>query len=94
LKEKHIHNELCPTGVKNAHPIVVKYDIGANDEPNGHGTIVCKWDKVNEALKDKADTVEAKKIAGILKLSNQTVGDAIANLLVIESILQDLDMSI
>jgi phosphoacetylglucosamine mutase len=73
---------------------VVKYDIGANDEPNGHGTIVCKWDKVNEALKDKADTVEAKKIAGILKLSNQTVGDAIANLLVIESILQDLDMSI
>jgi len=50
LKEKNIHNLLCPTGVKNAHPIVVKYDIGANDEPNGHGTIVCKWDKVNAAL--------------------------------------------
>jgi hypothetical protein len=59
LKERHINNELCPTGVKNAHPIVVRYDIGANDEPNGHGTIVCKWDKVKSALADKMDTLEA-----------------------------------
>jgi len=66
LREKGINNQLCPTGVKNAHPIVVKYDIGANDEPNGHGTIVCKWDKVYEALKDKMDTIEAKKIIAIL----------------------------
>jgi phosphomannomutase len=94
LKEKGINNELCPTGVKNAHPIVVKYDIGANDEPNGHGTIVCKWDKVHSALGDKAQTLEGKKIIGILQLANMTVGDAIANLLMIESILRDLDMSI
>ena len=94
LKERHINNELCPTGVKNAHPIVVRYDIGANDEPNGHGTIVCKWDKVKAALAEKMDTLEAKKIVGILQLSNMTVGDAIANLLLIESILWDLDMSI
>ena len=94
LKSKGINNELCPTGVKNAHPIVVKYDIGANDEPNGHGTIVCKWDRVLSALESKKDTLEAKKIIGILQLSNMTVGDAIANLLLIESILRDLDMSI
>jgi phosphoacetylglucosamine mutase len=94
LKERQINNELCPTGVKNAHPIVVKYDIGANDEPNGHGTIVCKWENVIKALADKMDTLEAKKIIGILQLSNMTVGDAIANLLLIESILRDLDMSI
>lgn len=94
MKEKGIHNELCPTGVKNAHPIVVKYDIGANDEPNGHGTIVCKWDRANEVLKDKMDRVEAQKIVAILSLSNMTVGDAIANLLLIESLLCELDMSI
>lgn len=94
LKEKGIHNELCPTGVKNAHPIVVRYDIGANDEPNGHGTIVCKWDRVNAALEPHRDTLEAKKIKAILQLSNMTVGDAIANLLLIESILRDLDLSI
>lgn len=41
LTEKGVHFELCPTGVKNAHPIVEKYDIGANDEPNGHGTVTC-----------------------------------------------------
>ena len=94
LKEQGIHNRLCPTGVKNAHPIVVEYDIGANDEPNGHGTIVCKWDKVNAALESHKDTLEAKKIKAILRLSNMTVGDAIANLLLIESILRDLDMSV
>jgi phosphoacetylglucosamine mutase len=94
LKERNINNELCPTGVKNAHPIVVRYDIGANDEPNGHGTIVCKWNRVKAALAYKMDTLEAKKIVGILQLSNMTVGDAIANLLLIESILWDLDMSI
>jgi hypothetical protein len=66
LKERNINNELCPTGVKNAHPIVVKYDIGANDEPNGHGTIMCKWDNVKKALAEKMDTLEAKKIIGIL----------------------------
>ena len=40
------------------------------------------------------ETIEAQKIASILKLSNMTVGDAIANLLLIESILRDIDMSI
>jgi phosphoacetylglucosamine mutase len=80
--------------VKNAHPIVVKYDIGANDEPNGHGTVVCKWDRVEKALDEKMDRVEAQKVVAILRLSNMTVGDAQANLLLIESILRDLDLSI
>lgn len=94
LEEKKINNTLCPTGVKHAHPIAHKYDIGANDEPNGHGTVVAKWDKVMAALKGKEDRIEAKKLVAILKLSNMTVGDAIANLLLIESILRDWDMSI
>lgn len=94
LKEKQVNNQFCPTGVKNAHPIVNKYDIGANDEPNGHGTVACKWDKILEAIKDKQDTLEAKKLVAILKLSNMTVGDAIANLLLLESIMRDLDYSI
>jgi|TARA_B110000285_G_scaffold156028_1_gene174110 hypothetical protein len=36
--------------VKNAHPVVQKYDIGANDEPNGHGTVVTKFDKIKPLL--------------------------------------------
>jgi phosphoacetylglucosamine mutase len=73
---------------------VAGFDIGANDEPNGHGTVVCKWHKVNEALKGHEDKLAAKKLKAILELSNQTVGDAIANFLVIEAILRDLDMTI
>ena len=37
-----INTVLVPTGVKNAHPVVQEYAIGANDEPNGHGTICYK----------------------------------------------------
>ena len=59
LESKGITNRLCPTGVKYAHPITKEYDIGANCEPNGHGTIVVKWDKLESVLKDKMQTLEA-----------------------------------
>jgi hypothetical protein len=49
---------------------VLKYDIGANDEPNGHGTVVCKKEKIEEALKGHEDKIEAKKLKAILHLSN------------------------
>ena len=39
LDANSIHHEMVPTGVKNAHPVTQKFVIGANDEPNGHGTI-------------------------------------------------------
>ena len=35
---------MVATGVKNAHPVVQKYVIGANAEPNGHGTIYVNWE--------------------------------------------------
>lgn len=94
LKDKGILQRLCPTGVKNAHPIVEEYDIGGNDEPNGHGTIAGHWPKIHEALQGLEDRVEAKKLISFLSLSNMTVGDAIANMLMIEAILRDLDMSV
>ncbi len=71
-----------------------EYDIGANDEPNGHGTIACKWEKVNKVLEGKPDSIEKRKLIAFLKLSNMTVGDAICNLLMIEAILLDYDWSI
>ena len=44
INDNGITTKMVPTGVKNAHPVVQKYVIGANDEPNGHGTICVKWD--------------------------------------------------
>ena len=93
---KGIYNELCPTGVKNAHPIVQRFDIGANDEPNGHGTVTAHMHKVETALAPylAEGRLEAKKVLQLLRISNLCVGDAIANVLVLEAIMKDLDMSI
>ena len=41
------------TGVKNAHPVIVKYPIGANDEPNGHGTVAYKEKVIMDLLRSK-----------------------------------------
>ena len=84
---------MVKTGVKYAHPVVKNFDIGANDEPNGHGTVAYKPEKLAEALKGN-ESIEAKKLQAILELSNIVVGDSIANLLVMEAIMFDLDMSI
>ena len=94
LKENDINQTMVPTGVKYAHPVTSKYVIGANDEPNGHGTIQVKWDELNDLLKGKEDLLAAKKLVGLLKMSNLAVGDAICNLLMIESVLSDKDFSV
>jgi len=79
--------------VKYAHPVVVNYDIGANTEPNGHGTVAYKMDAIEAALAGN-DSLEAQKLKALLTVSNAVVGDAIANLLVLECILYDLDYTI
>ncbi len=67
--------------------------IGANDEPNGHGTVFVNWPMLETILKDNT-TVACKKLLAFLKLSNIYVGDAIANLFMIEAILRDKGLSI
>ena len=88
LKDKGIKSQLVKTGVKFAEPVVIQYDIGANDEPNGHGTVSYNEDKIAKL------PIEAQKLKSLLSISNRVVGDAIANFLLIEAILYDLDMSI
>ena len=67
----------------------MKFDIGANDEPNGHGTIAADMSKLSRVLEPHRDKIEAKKLLAFLAISNMQVGDAIANLLMLEAILQD-----
>jgi len=93
LAKNDVEYQLVKTGVKHAHPVVVKYDIGANDEPNGHGTVTYNMDRVNEVLADN-DSLAARKLKALLQISNKFVGDSVANMLVMEAILYDLDMSI
>ena len=93
LNDNGINNMLVKTGVKYAHPEVVKYDIGANDEPNGHGTVAYKLDKIKKVLAGNTSAA-ALKLLALCNLSNLVVGDSIANLLLIEAILYDLDYSV
>jgi hypothetical protein len=50
LNNNGIKNQLVKTGVKYAHPVTCQYDIGANDEPNGHGTVAYKKARLDEVL--------------------------------------------
>lgn len=93
LNKNNVKNQLVKTGVKYAHPVVMMYDIGANDEPNGHGTVAYKPERIQEVLGDN-NSLEAQKLKAILAVSNVVVGDSIANMLVMEAILFDMDMSI
>ncbi len=68
--------------------------IGANDEPNGHGTIFINWPAFNELIVGKESDPKVQKLVAFLKMSNIYVGDAISNLLMIEAILRDKGMSI
>ena len=47
-----------------------------------------------EAALDGNNTLEARKLKALLQVSNTVVGDSIANLLLLECIMYDLDMSI
>ena len=94
LDKNKIHVVCVPTGVKNAEPIAHQYTIGANDEPNGHGTVQINWSELDKALEGKEDELACKKLKALLRISNPFVGDAIANLLLIEAILRDKSFSI
>eukprot|EP01135_Chromosphaera_perkinsii_P009344 Nk52_evm20s1737 gene=Nk52_evmTU20s1737 len=93
----------CPvacakTGVKFVHHEALKYDIGVYFEANGHGTVVFS-DKCLAALKsavqsdDQTVAKAAKELQALSDLVNQAVGDAIADMLVIEIILLSQDWS-
>lgn len=61
--EKNDINRKCvPTGVKHATPVQQKYVIGANDEPNGHGTVYVNWPELMQLLEGKEESPAGKKI--------------------------------
>lgn len=71
-----------PTGVKYLHHAAHEYDIGIYFEANGHGAVL-----VNSKIEGD------EELEGFLSLSNQAVGDAIANLLMTEYLLKFYGMT-
>lgn len=76
-----------PTGVKHLHHEAAKFDIGVYFEANGHGTVLFS-ESFTETLKNASPyTPHAKRsidtLYQISQLINQTVGDAISDLLAV-----------
>ncbi|CAH2355553.1 phosphoacetylglucosamine mutase [[Candida] railenensis] len=73
------------TGVKHLHHAAIEYDIGVYFEANGHGTVVFDPEAERKIFAYKGTSDVEKRSISILQeftsLINQTVGDAISDLL-------------
>ena len=89
------------TGVKHLHHKALEYDVGVYFEANGHGTVLFS-DRANAMLRGEGadgaaataacegDAAKLKALAqlrALTELINQTVGDALSDMLMVEAIL-------
>lgn len=86
-----------PTGVKHLHHEAEKYDVGVYFEANGHGTVIFSPQAENKIFGYKGENDEEAEAIKVLqeftKLINQTVGDAISDLLAVLIILKYLQLT-
>ncbi|XP_021369123.1 phosphoacetylglucosamine mutase-like isoform X2 [Mizuhopecten yessoensis] len=82
------------TGVKHLHHRALEFDIGVYFEANGHGTVIFSDNASGQIQKAATDSsLSAKQQEGaaqlctVMDLINQTVGDAISDMLLVEVIL-------
>uniref|UniRef100_A0A5S6R505 phosphoacetylglucosamine mutase n=1 Tax=Trichuris muris TaxID=70415 RepID=A0A5S6R505_TRIMR len=98
LKEELRVPVICtPTGVKHLHAAAKSLDIGIYFEPNGHGTVLFSqkaMDSMWRVIERRSSTpLQQYKATVVLylfsKMINQAVGDAICDLLLVETILRN-----
>ncbi|XP_039760781.1 phosphoacetylglucosamine mutase [Pararge aegeria] len=80
------------TGVKHLHHAALSYDVGVYFEANGHGTVVYSKEAKNVIAKiaEDGDTEERKAadlLLNFIDMTNETVGDAISDLFLVETVL-------
>lgn len=83
-----------PTGVKHLHHRALELEIGVYFEANGHGTVVFKDSVVEKVRRAAIDSgisetrrAAASKLANLVDVINQVVGDALSDMLLVETIL-------
>ena len=83
--------ETTNTGVKHLHHAATKFEVGVYFEANGHGTVLFSDKALKRIGKYEPKSPTQKAALEILKslteLINQTVGDALSDLLLVEVIL-------
>ena len=80
-----------PTGVKHLHHAAEHYDIGVYFEANGHGTVLFSPDTHEKLASHQpitpAQSTSLNHLVNLTQLINQTVGDALSDLLLVEVVL-------
>lgn len=82
--------QCVPTGVKHLHHAAEQYDIGVYFEANGHGTVLFSQttqEKLASHQPSPAQSIHLKHLISLTQLINQTVGDALSDLLLVEVVL-------
>ena len=80
-----------PTGVKHLHHAAQKFAIGVYFEANGHGTVVFSpaaittLQSASPSSPDEANAI--KQLLAFSELINQSVGDALSDMLLVETVL-------
>lgn len=87
-----------PTGVKHLHHAAMRFDVGVYFEANGHGTVLFS-PGAQRAIRDHEPKSPAQQtaldtLAAVNDLINQTVGDAISDMLLVEVILAHKDWTV
>lgn len=83
--------EFADTGVKNLHKKALKYDFGIYFEANGHGTIWISSKARSLVENGGHEVAELKQLMAIL---NNYTGDAISDILIVETILRHYDWDV
>ncbi|PPR05709.1 hypothetical protein CVT26_008950 [Gymnopilus dilepis] len=80
-----------PTGVKHLHHAAEHYDIGVYFEANGHGTVLFSQSTQDKFAKHEpstpAQSTALNHLVNLTQLINQTVGDALSDMLLVEVVL-------
>jgi phosphoacetylglucosamine mutase len=80
-----------PTGVKHLHHAAEAYDVGVYFEANGHGTVLFSPKTLATVREHKgttaAQTTALGHLANLIDVINQTVGDALSDMLLVEAVL-------
>lgn len=94
---------IAKTGVKHLEKAVTPFDVGIYWEPNGHGTVLFSKNardilhQAFDSIKDDTSQLDQIKslraLLAVSKLANQTVGDGVADLLLVIGILSFADMT-
>ncbi|KAF9229236.1 Phosphoacetylglucosamine mutase [Gyrodon lividus] len=88
-----------PTGVKHLHHAAAeKYDVGVYFEANGHGTVLfspsaqCTIDSYKPST--SAQTLALNRLKAVIDVINQTVGDALSDMLLVEVTLYHMSYTV